>query len=278
MTLSQTFCSGSEIATFSKGILADYPSKSQRAYRFVQGKDWGFKKFIRHDVLIDEANELLPSDKLTLFCEVRVILDSVKLSGRSKNAFNIPECKLADNLGDLLETSRFSDCTLYVGGQEFKSHKSILAARSPVFNAMFEHEMEESRKNRVHIKDVDPVVFRELMGFIYTGKSPPNLKQIADNLLAAADKYALDRLKVMCEEALSGNVTVENVAANLVLADMHNAKQLKTRAIDYICRQMCKLIAYMRQNNDISHHWEKVMSKEVGLMRIVNNNMYEMQQ
>ncbi|KPP69853.1 hypothetical protein Z043_111360, partial [Scleropages formosus] len=44
--------------------------ESQRAYRFVQGKDWGFKKFIRRDFLLDEANGLLPDDKLTLFCEM----------------------------------------------------------------------------------------------------------------------------------------------------------------------------------------------------------------
>lgn len=46
--------------------------ESQRAYRFVQGKDWGFKKFIRRDFLLDEANGLLPDDKLTLYCEVSI--------------------------------------------------------------------------------------------------------------------------------------------------------------------------------------------------------------
>ena len=45
--------------------------ESQRAYRFVQGKDWGFKKFIRRDFLMDESNGLLPDDRLTIFCEVR---------------------------------------------------------------------------------------------------------------------------------------------------------------------------------------------------------------
>lgn len=49
-------------------------AESQRAYRFVQGKDWGFKKFIRRDFLLDEANGLLPDDKLTLFCEVPCLL------------------------------------------------------------------------------------------------------------------------------------------------------------------------------------------------------------
>uniref|UniRef100_A0A0A9Z0Y8 Protein roadkill n=1 Tax=Lygus hesperus TaxID=30085 RepID=A0A0A9Z0Y8_LYGHE len=57
--------SGAPSVQFSSSI-----PQSQRAYRFVQGKDWGFKKFIRRDFLLDEANGLLPDDKLTIFCEV----------------------------------------------------------------------------------------------------------------------------------------------------------------------------------------------------------------
>ncbi|CAM4731796.1 unnamed protein product [Leuciscus chuanchicus] len=210
--------------------------ESQRAYRFVQGKDWGFKKFIRRDFLLDEANGLLPDDKLTLFCEVSVVQDSVNISGQSNtNMLKVPECQLSDDLGNLWEGSRFTDCSLFVGGQEFKAHKSILAARSPVFNAMFEHKMEESKKNRVDISDVEPDVFREMMVFIYTGKAP-NLEKMADNLLAAADKYALERLKVLCEEALCNSLSVENVADILILADLHSAEQLKAQAIDFINR------------------------------------------
>jgi len=50
----------------------------------ILGKDWGFKKFIRRDFLIDEANGLLPDDKLTLFCEVSVVADSVNISGQTQ--------------------------------------------------------------------------------------------------------------------------------------------------------------------------------------------------
>uniref|UniRef100_A0A8C0VLZ7 Speckle type BTB/POZ protein n=1 Tax=Cyanistes caeruleus TaxID=156563 RepID=A0A8C0VLZ7_CYACU len=103
------------------------------------------------------------------------------------NMVKVPECRLADELGGLWENSRFTDCCLCVAGQEFKGHKAILAARSPVFSAMFEHEMEESKKNRVEINDVEPEVFKEMMCFIYTGKAP-NLDKMADDLLAAADK------------------------------------------------------------------------------------------
>uniref|UniRef100_A0A5F9CCX1 Speckle type BTB/POZ protein n=1 Tax=Oryctolagus cuniculus TaxID=9986 RepID=A0A5F9CCX1_RABIT len=208
--------------------------ESQRAYRFVQGKDWGFKKFIRRDFLLDEANGLLPDDKLTLFCEVSVVQDSVNISGQNTmNMVKVPECRLADELGGLWENSRFTDCCLCVAGQEFQAHKAILAARSPVFSAMFEHEMEESKKNRVEINDVEPEVFKEMMCFIYTGKAP-NLDKMADDLLAAADKYALERLKVMCEDALCSNLSVENAAEILILADLHSADQLKTQAVDFI--------------------------------------------
>ena len=54
--------------------------------------------------------------------------------------------------------------------------------------------------------------------------------------LAFCLQYALERLKVMCEEALCSNLTVENVSEVLVLADLHSAEQLKTHAIDFINR------------------------------------------
>ena len=104
--------------------------ESQRAYKFVQGKDWGFKKFIRRDFLLDESNGLLPDDKLTLYCEVSVVTDSVNISGQtSVNRFKIPECRLAEDLNTLFETPNYSDVTLICGNKELKMHKAILACK-----------------------------------------------------------------------------------------------------------------------------------------------------
>lgn len=63
---------------------------------------------------------------------------------------------------------------------------------------MFEHEMEERKQNRVAITDVDQEVLREMLRYIYTGKSQ-NLEKMADDLLAAADKvynYSVCRLNI----------------------------------------------------------------------------------
>ena len=49
-------------------------------------------------------------------------------------------------------------------------------------------------------------------------------------------QYALDRLKVMCEESLASSLNVDNVCDVLVLADLHNALQLKSVAIDFTNR------------------------------------------
>lgn len=68
----------------------------------------------------------------------------------------------------------------YYGTMSSKDHSNALMSTKaiPLF-----------WQNRVDISDVDPEVFKEMMGFIYTGKAP-NLEKMADNLLAAADKVS----------------------------------------------------------------------------------------
>ncbi len=123
--------------------------------------------------------------------------DSVNISGQSNSVqFKVPECKLSDDFGALFDTTQFADISLVCNGREFRCHKAILVSRSTVFAAMFHHDMEESKHNRVEVKDMDSDVMADMLRFIYTGKAS-NLDTMAADLLAAADKYALDRLKVI---------------------------------------------------------------------------------
>ncbi|CAH8852679.1 unnamed protein product [Trichobilharzia szidati] len=117
--------------------------------------------------------------------------------------------------------------------RQFEAHKAILAARSPVFAAMFEHGMEESRANRVEITDMEPDTVAEVLRYIYTGQVV-GMDRLAHELLAAADKYQLERLKTMCEEALVESLSVENACDIFGLADMHNAEQLKAHTLEFI--------------------------------------------
>ncbi|XP_036032375.1 speckle-type POZ protein-like [Onychomys torridus] len=208
--------------------------KSPRAFMFVPGQDWGYKQFIIRDFLLSHAFWLLPEDQLTLVCKVSMAQVSLSLSDQNKKpGILVPRCTLADDLGELWLNSRFTDCCLVVAGQEFRAHKAILAARSPVFRAMFQHDMEESRKNRIEIPDLEPQVFKVMVDFIYTGTAP-DLDSMAAAVLAAADKYGLEYLKVMCEDALFRDLSVENAAHTLFLADLYRSGQLKTQTMDFI--------------------------------------------
>lgn len=57
---------------------------------------------------------------------------------------------------------------------------------------------------------------------------------LSSNFVIDYLQYALERLKVMCEEALCTNLSIDNAAEILILADLHSADQLKAQAIDFI--------------------------------------------
>ncbi|XP_044743660.1 speckle-type POZ protein-like [Chrysoperla carnea] len=202
--------------------------KFEDVHRFYLEKEISYD-IIKKDLVLNKEYKLLSDDKLQIFCELSVLGD---VTGHS-STIQVPESRLLDDFGMIFESKKFSDFTLIADGREFKVHKTILAARSPVFAAMFEHEMEERKQNRVNIVDVNYEILHELLKFIYTGKVE-NLETMAGEILAAAEKYALDRLKRLCEKELCANLSTGNAAEILILADLHNANQLKVQAIDFI--------------------------------------------
>ena len=203
---------------------------------FWKNQQWGFKKFIFRDLLLSNLSLLLPEDQLTLGCKVSMVGGFVNIPGQNMTpAIKDPRLVLTDDLGELWEKSLFTDCSMLVGSHEFRAHKAILGARSPVFRAMFEHEMQERLKNCVEIHDMDLQVFKEMMDFIYRGKAP-QMHSNADGVLAAADRYGMEGFMVMCEDVLCRKLSVENAADTLILADLHSRMQLKTQALDFIAR------------------------------------------
>ncbi|XP_028640756.1 TD and POZ domain-containing protein 3-like [Grammomys surdaster] len=210
--------------------------KSSNIVSFLHNQHRGFKKFMLREFLLSHRRWFLPEDQLTLYCKVSIVGDCFSNPGQNMTpAIIYPRHVFTDDVEEQWENSLSTDCCLFVGGQEFRAHKAILAAHSPVFRAMFEHEMKEKLTNRVEIQDLDPEVFKEMMGFIYTGKVPHfHSYSMTTGVLAAADRYGLEDLMAMCEDALCRNLSVLNVTYTLFLADLHSRKHLKTQALDFI--------------------------------------------
>lgn len=57
---------------------------------------------------------------------------------------------------------------------------------------------------------------------------------MVQHLLAAADLYNLDRLKLLCESKLCEEIKTETVATTLALAEQHHCPQLKAMCLKFV--------------------------------------------
>ena len=238
-----------------------------------RGKDWGFSHFPLHSELTDF---LLPNGKLTIVLEISVYGEEKTLSGLNdmkdndiKQDQSQRQMQVCDHLGQVLADKEFSDVEIICDTSVFPCHQLILAARSPVFKAMFQAEMKEKQTKKIVIKDCHPDVVSEMLHFIYTGDiSTEKFSDLARDLIRVGDKYQLDYLKNMCEDKLCSTLSVENSIEYLVLGDSYNASKLKKMALELVAKNMKKIVDtdvykdLFRQKPDLAWEVTKVKMQE----------------
>ncbi|KAL6659256.1 hypothetical protein ACP70R_003296 [Stipagrostis hirtigluma subsp. patula] len=189
-----------------------------------------------------EASVYLRDDHLTIQCIVTARKANVSATTFvNKIEAPLPPSNIGEHLGHLLNSEKGADVTFSVGGENFTAHKIVLAMRSPVFDAEFYGPMQEASSQVVTIEDMQPAVFRALLHFIYTD-SLPNTddengeanKEMIRHLLVAADRYAVDRLNMICQNILCENLDVETVGTTMALAYQHNCERLKDACLEFI--------------------------------------------
>ena len=197
---------------------------------FGFGRGWG----ILHDKLISPENGYLQDDTLNVLFDLRVLGKEISSSGSSKLEVSGDGSKEAlKKISASFNMEKLSDFVVKCGAKEFKCHKLILACGSPVFEAMIMSNMKEGNESELNIDDFDEDTIESLLRYIYFDKVASLDKQ-AESLLAAADKYDLAGLKAVCEWNLAQRVNVDNAIDLLLLADMHNATELKRFILEYI--------------------------------------------
>ncbi|KAJ3685523.1 hypothetical protein LUZ61_014687 [Rhynchospora tenuis] len=182
-----------------------------------------------------ETSEYLKEDSLSVKLHLTVVKPFF-VDGTRKQII-VPSSDLYQHFGWLLESGEGADVTLEIDDEVFSAHRNVLAARSPVFRAQLFGSMMESKMDKITIKDLSADVFKLMLQFIYTDMLPPEVEVsigMTQNLLVAADRYGLERLKVICEKKLCDSLDVETVATTLLLANQHNCGQLKDVCIDFV--------------------------------------------
>lgn len=199
-----------------------------------------FKKELGNDMLTGNVaitlpinNKILqsgkesPSPNDTLIVRFNVVYHNL-----ITNPINPAKKPKSDPLEKLFQDKKFCDTKIIVGDRSFDAHKCVLSSRSAYFSVMFESDMKENRQNEVEVSDVSWEVVQEVLRFIYTNEVN-NLDILKTDLFVAADKYMIEDLKVLCEEALANDLKIENFVDSLILADRYDLNDLKVAASNF---------------------------------------------
>ncbi|CAM0877995.1 unnamed protein product [Alopecurus aequalis] len=182
----------------------------------------------------------LKHDSVTIECCIVVLMrsrDMTVLPGKQAPA---PPSNLNLDLAQLQQSKTGADVTFLVSGESFDAHKLILAARSPVFSAEFFGDIGEKSTQQIQVEGISAPTFKAMLNFIYADavsefdQRSEATTELAQDLLAAADRYGLDRLKMICEVKIYDGINAGTAATTLAFAEQHNCSQLKAKCIDFI--------------------------------------------
>jgi len=200
-------------------------------------------KLVKREVVLGNPQRYLPDGKLTVLCTLHW-LDSAETYAADRLKVPLPAVSQSDTvpwMENVLCDGQFSDVVVVAGEREFTAHRAILAERSEVFRTMFDVDMAEKHNGRIVIEDLSSDAVNGLLFFIYTG----SVKDISDNaleLLVAAEKYNVPRLKEVCELELATSLDIDNAVDIFVQSVLYRASQLKEAALFWIARHADEVV------------------------------------
>ncbi|GMI43328.1 hypothetical protein TrCOL_g6054 [Triparma columacea] len=148
---------------------------------------------------------------------------------------------MEDGIKDPMDMEGSGDVIFKVGpsGRMVRANRGILKARSSYFRQMFNSGMIESSSgtphNPVAIADVNYNVFLVILEYLYTGTVKEGVGgDCVVEVLIVSERYMLDGLKVICEDAIRRGIDVESVSGLLITSARHNALVLKKISLDFV--------------------------------------------
>lgn len=230
---SRTICVNAIFDAFSIDKVGQSYTMVPRSKVTVFGgeeKSWGWNQFL--SVAHLEQYHVI-GDSIWLVCAIMVLCD---------NSIPVPPSDIGQHLATLLDTAAGTDVSFTISGEVFQAHRAVLAARSPVFQAELLGSMAEATMSTIPLQGITPATFRLMIGYIYTDSLPEDdelgsMKERMKTLvllLAAADRYALDRLKLLCAKRLWDNLPPACVPNILRLSDRYNCSELKNKCLDFM--------------------------------------------
>lgn len=143
---------------------------------------------------------------------------------------------------DIFLNGNINDIVIKVQDKESRSHKCILAARSPAFLAVIMHDTKEKITRVVDIQDVEQNTFPDFLNYLYTGCMENLTLENALKLYTVADKYKINELKENCMNHMSENISIDNFCDIFTLSLRHDEKDLKEACIQFFSKNSLEIV------------------------------------
>uniref|UniRef100_A0A8C5MJG9 Kelch-like protein 21 n=1 Tax=Leptobrachium leishanense TaxID=445787 RepID=A0A8C5MJG9_9ANUR len=147
---------------------------------------------------------------------------------------------LLQGISELRSEQKFFDMTVSAGEQDFPCHRTVLAAASLYFRAMFAGRLRESQAQRVELQQVSGPTLGLLVDFCYSGRvivTQANVEQ----LLQAADLFQFPSVKEACCQYLEGQLDVTNCLEIQEFAEAYACRGLAESTKRFILAHMVAL-------------------------------------
>jgi hypothetical protein len=182
---------------------------------------------------LDELKKFMKSNWKDDSVFIRLEIKEWTITVMKSHSNDIVKClPISNTMINFLTHQTLADVTLQCQGKNFKAHKVILAAASPVFGAMFKEGTKEHEENNVIIEDIESDVFQLFLRYLYSGEVD-QLDEMYLDLFAAADKYDVQPLREICIRHMAENISVDNAEDILALAERHCIEPIKYLVLEF---------------------------------------------
>ncbi|XP_066925487.1 kelch-like protein 18 [Clytia hemisphaerica] len=160
----------------------------------------------------------------------------VSSTGGAPNPGHLYCSDMMKTMNEFREANILCDVTMCVGGKTFSAHRTVLAAASPYFKALFASTLTNSSDSDckpVVLTDIDSDCMGNLLNYIYTGDIELTQENIKD-VISAANYMLITSLKERCTKFLRKILTPKNCLCIENTASQYNCDLLKSTATNFI--------------------------------------------
>ncbi|KAK3133627.1 hypothetical protein QOZ80_6AG0538990 [Eleusine coracana subsp. coracana] len=124
-----------------------------------------------------------------------------------------------------------TDITISTSAGSIEAQSSVLAARSPVFQSMFAHNLKERQLCTIDISDMSFDECQAFVKYMYNNLEESEFIPHRIALFRAAEKYDISELKSACLKSLMQDLDAENLIERLQMADLYQLPELKKTCV-----------------------------------------------